>query len=148
MGALVDYAKSELALLSDGSDVQNAMDKHILKIVEVFEEEGHTGFTAGYAINLLKKLLEFKPVTPLTGRDEEWNEVGTGVWQNRRCSNIFKENDGLGAYEVDGIIFSDNGGETWFTKGGKASRRYISFPYTPIPPTKVYEPPCEGCKVG
>ena len=98
----------------------------ILELLEVFDNQGHSGFTAPYVIGTFEKLAMFKPLTPLTGEDDEWNELRPGYFQNKRYSAVFK--DETGAYNVEGKIFSDDGGETWFTSGN--SRVYIDFPYT------------------
>ncbi len=109
MSNLVDYAKRELDILNLGNDDRTGegmdfhMRDHILRMVEMFAEEGHSGFSASYALSILKRVLAYKPITPLTGADDEWNEVGDGVFQNRRASNVFKENDQ--AYWMDGIVF-------------------------------------------
>jgi hypothetical protein len=65
----------------------------------------------------------FKPVSPLTGEDDEWNEIEPGLFQNKRYSAVFKRKDGT-AYNVEGKIFTDDG-EVWFTN--KDSRVYITF---------------------
>ena len=138
--SLVSYAKSELARINTDNDPeQNVMDKHILRMVEEFANEGHTGFTAGYAIGILERLLRFLPLTPLTGEDDEWNNVGTEkgeeLFQNKRCSAVFKRGD-RPAFHLYGKKFSDDGGETWYTS--RESRVEITFPYTvPTSPERV-----------
>lgn len=137
--SFIEYAESELArigLTADSEDEMNlAMREHILRMVRVFSQEGHSGFSAGYAISCLEKLLRFEPLSPLTGEDDEWMEVGQGTFQNKRCSRVFKEDDG--AYDIDGIVFWEwytdpETGEkhkTYFTC--KDSRVPVQFPYTP-----------------
>jgi hypothetical protein len=72
-------------------EMQEAICKHILKLLEVFDGEGHSGSTAPYTINLFSKLAAFEPVVPITGEDWEWNEVEGGVYQNKRCGHVFKQ---------------------------------------------------------
>lgn len=126
--ALVEFAKSELARIdADGADeMQNHMNEHILKMVQVFADEGHSGFSASYAVAVLEKLLRFEPLSPLTGADDEWNEVGEGVFQNRRCSHVFLE-DGQ-AYDIEGKIFREPSGVCFTSRD---SRVPVAFPYTP-----------------
>lgn len=124
-------------------EMQEAICNHVLKLLEVFSDEGHSGSSAPYAINVFKTLAMFEPLVPLTGEDWEWNEVHDGVFQNKRCSHVFKQADRFDgqAYDIDGIIFYD-----WYTdEDGNKSKSYftgrdscvpITFPYTP---TKEYK---------
>ena len=123
-------------------EMQELICKHVLKLLEVFNGEGHSGSSAPYAINLFEKLAKFEPVAPLTGEDWEWTDVSeyggrdNGIlYQNKRCGHVFKDNDG--AYDMDGIIFWE-----WFTDKetgekfksyftSRESRVPVTFPYTP-----------------
>ena len=123
-------------------EMQELICKHVLKLLEVFDEEGHSGSSAPYAINLFEKLAKFEPVAPLTGEDWEWTNVSeyggrnNGIlYQNKRCGHVFKDDDG--AYDMDGVIFWE-----WFTDKetgekfksyftGRESRVPVTFPYTP-----------------
>jgi len=128
-------------------EMQEAICNHVLELIKVFSDEGHSGSTAPYTIDLFKKLAMFEPIVPLTGEDWEWTEIaremsgsnnGT-VYQNKRCGRVFKDDDG--AYDIDGKVFYN-----WYTnENGKRFKSYytsrdsrvpVSFPYTP---TTVYE---------
>jgi hypothetical protein len=131
---LIEHAKTELdyiGMTENSPDEMNVMmRKHLLHMVEEFAKEGHSGFSSSYAINALTKLFRYEPLSPLTGDDDEWEEVGTRyggepLYQNKRCSRIFK--DDSGTYDIDGKVFIDKHGA--FTN--KDSRVYITFPYTP-----------------
>src|SRR5262245_9190207 len=128
--SLLSHAEHELKLLSDGEpdEVQVAMNKHILEMVKLFAEEGHSGFSASYAVGILEKLLRFEPLKPLTGEDDEWAEIEAGnTWQNRRCSHVFKGADGRG-YDINGRIFREPNGCCYTSRD---SCVFIEFPYTP-----------------
>ncbi len=132
-------------LNDDGSfkdEMQETICTHVMKLLEVFSEEGHSGSSAPYAVNLFEKLALFEPLVPLTGEDWEWNDVGNGTLQNNRCSHVFKQAnrfDGQ-AYDIDAVIFYD-----WYTdENGEQHKSYftsrdsckpITFPYTP---SRVY----------
>lgn len=150
--SLLSYAENELDIIGmkeDSPDEMNAMmRKHILHMVKEFSDEGHSGFSGRYALNVLTKLLDFKPLTPLTGEDSEWNLVGDGHWQNKRCSSVFKNVDGS-CHDIDGKVFwewavsYDDDGKP----NGKAHKSYyhgsgcstpVTFPYTP-PKEPIYE---------
>lgn len=138
MGNLLNHAKKELELIggAEKDEMQEMMNRQLLQIVEVFESHGHSGFSASYAINVLNRLLQYKPLKPLTGEDEEWNEVGNGMFQNSRHSEVFKEGKDGQPYWGMGKIFSDDGGETWWT--GNGSKVDIAFPFVvPDKPEKV-----------
>lgn len=140
--SLVKFAEHELDLigLTDEDEMNAAMRKHIIHIVNEFAIEGHSGFSAAYAISILEKLLRFEPLTPLTGDDSEWEDVsemndGIHLLQNKRCSRIFK--DESGSYDTEGIVFY-----TWFMDEdgnpqkqhftNSESKVYVNFPYTPV----------------
>lgn len=137
------FAERELDLLGlfeHSPDPMNVdMRRHILHMIDEFSAEGHSGFSAAYAISILEKLLRFEPVTPLSGEDWEWVDVaeqnGSTLWQNSRCSRVFK--DSTGAYDIEGKVFWE-----WYTDpetGEKYKSHYtsidsrvpVTFPYTP-----------------
>ena len=134
--SLIAYAERELALIGkDEEGLQDRINQDILEIVKAFGAQGHSGFSASYALGILDRLLRFKPITPLTGEADEWHEVRTGCLQNKRCSSVFME-DGK-AHDIDGITVSDDGGITWFHSG--RFRKEVTFPYRPpTHPEKVY----------
>jgi len=105
--------------------------ENIFELLEVFGKQGHSGSSAPYCINYFRKLAAFEPLCPLTGEDNEWNDVSefgyTGTLQNKRCSTVFK-NAADGAYDIQGKIFRDPNGCCWT---GKDSHVPVEFPYTP-----------------
>ena len=127
MGNLVDHAKKELAFLKTGDEMNDAMYDHLIHMVSEFEKEGHSGFSANYAIAHLEKLLRFEPIGPLTGESHEWNHVAENLWQNNRCSRVFMDDEG-NAWDIEGRVFIEPNG-TAFTSGD--SHIPVTFPYTP-----------------
>jgi hypothetical protein len=128
--SLKEHAEREFAALGWDSTEEGPnkwMRENILELLETFSKQGHSGSSAPYAIGLFEKLARFEPLGPITGADSEWVEVGEGIWQNARCSHVFKGADGR-AYDIDGRIFREPDGSC-FTSGD--SRVYIEFPYTP-----------------
>ena len=141
---MIDYAKQELDLIGmvDGEDEMNsAMRNHIIHMVEEFSKEGHSGYSASYALGILQKILAYEPLSPLTGEDSEWTDVsGYGVpptYQNKRCSRVFKDSKDGQAYDINGIVWyewycdtpqSENY-KSYFTNS--ESKVYVEFPYTP-----------------
>lgn len=138
MSSLVDYAKDELkriGMIDSGEAYNDIVTKAILDLIELFASQGHTGFSAPYVINTFCRLAMFKPLSPLTGEDDEWNDVGNGCLQNKRYSAVFKDKDGT-AYNIEGKVFTDDG-ESWYTC--KDSMVNVTFPYTvPDHPEYLY----------
>ena len=151
--SLVSYAEQELDRIgmTDDGDMNGIMRKHLLHMVKEFADEGHSGFSANYALQCLKRLLNFKPLSPLTGEDDEWSEVtqisGYPHFQNKRCGSVFKNGKDGESYDIDGIVFWE-----WFTDKetgeqhksyytSKESRVPVEFPYEiPDTPRYVYKP--------
>lgn len=159
MSNLLSHAKHELDLIGmteDSPDEMNRMmRKHVLHMMQEFANEGHSGFSAGYAISILSKLFDFKPLSPLTGADDEWSDVRDygpiPHWQNKRRSSVFKDADGS-VYDIDGKVFwewsrrpydEDEEGypgesvyKSYYTC--RESRVPVTFPYT-VPDKPIYE---------
>jgi hypothetical protein len=112
-------------------DPNKWIQENVLELLEVFEKQGHSGFSAGYCREVFMKLAAFQPLAPLSGKDDEWVDVssysGQPMWQNNRCSHVFKEADGR-PYDMDGRIFREPDGGCYTNRD---SRVYIEFPYTP-----------------
>ena len=108
-------------------DMQQLMCEQVIELLKLFSSHGHSGFSANYAINLFTKLAKFEPIVPLTGEDSEWNEVGDGMWQNNRCSHVFKDSSGY-TYDIQGKVFTDSNGCSYTSKD---SHTKVVFPYTP-----------------
>lgn len=133
MSNLVAHAKDELeraGLFREDSDYGGMLGDAVLKMVQQFADEGHSGFSAGMAVSLFERLARFEPLTPLTGADDEWTECeelnDKPMYQNKRCPHVFKEGDH--AYDIEGRIFREPNG-VCFTSND--SRVPVTFPYTP-----------------
>lgn len=132
-------------------EMQEAICNHVIKLLEVFSDEGHSGSSAPYAINLFTRLAKFEPIAPLTGEDWEWVETSRGVLQNKRASHVFKDIETGEAYDIDGKVFWEWSGtkeepyKSYYTC--RESRVPVTFPYkVPEKPEYVYrysdaEPP-------
>jgi len=138
--SLLEFAKTELDLIGmdedNSNDMNRAMRNHILHMVTEFSEEGHSGFSASYALGLLMKLFDYKPLSPLTGDDSEWVEHDNDLFQNKRYSAVFKTGKTGKPYDINGRVFY----ETYLDEDGTLRKSYftsgdsvvdIEFPYTP-----------------
>lgn len=81
MNNLLNYAKNELdlhALLVPDS-VITPFKKEILALCETFGDSGQSGGSAPFVVSALTKtinnLLSYKPLNPITGNNEEWNDI-------------------------------------------------------------------------
>lgn len=89
------------------------------KILNLFFDEWDSGGAVAVMQPVLMKLIAGKPISPLMGTDDEWVEVTSGVFQNKRCSSVFKDPrfyDGKLAYDID---------------NPNNPRGAITFPYQP-----------------
>tara|TARA_R110001592_G_scaffold151978_1_gene379125 strand:- start:1693 stop:2313 length:621 start_codon:yes stop_codon:yes gene_type:complete len=113
---------------------------HVL--CESFSKENHSGgaasMAAGVIASTIKAILGFQILSPLTGEEDEWNDItemndGNKLWQNNRDSAVFKDIDGK-CYYVNSIVWKGN--EPWDTftgsmKGYRSANYIKSFPFMP-----------------
>lgn len=145
MTKLIKHAKRELALITEEGDEQQ--DKMNALILSILLKYGYDAFYQGsseYVRNAIERLTQYKPLSPLTGEDDEWKECigngkGTRTFQNLRCPSVFREVDKeggvLGVFDVGSARKSDDGGITWYFDADCAED--VTFPY--VPPTKPRE---------
>lgn len=155
--SLSDWAEREVSLACKKEDGYGiGCYKSALKAFRSLCDDGHSGCSIGFTKAILDRLIDGKPLTPITDNPEEWNECcdfdrdGKAVYQNARMPALFKYvyADGTVDYhDVDRTILievEDNGTETsWHS--GLASRLVneicgpITLPYIPTDtPYKVY----------
>lgn len=138
-GNLMRHAREELRIAGffDGGEdakMDAEMAKCVLAIIKTFSGQGHSGFSAGTCTSIVEKLMRFDPLMPLTGEDSEWARVGEDLYQNRRCSHVFKDEDG--AYDLNDVVWKARAGccYTTFTR-----RTPVVFPYTPTTEYRTIE---------
>jgi hypothetical protein len=122
------YAKRELDILSKShTDPENRpliefFTPEIIALCAKFNRSGQSGGSAPYTATAisqaLKKLLLFEPICPITGIDEEWNDItrinnDIPMFQNNRDSRIFKDGKDGKPYFIDAIIKKTQTGDTW-----------------------------------
>jgi hypothetical protein len=118
----------------------------ILALVDKFGESGQSGgsapYTAGAIAHAVKKLCLNDPICDVVGTDEEWVDVSEGMgkkmYQNNRCTGLFKDKDGV-SY-IDAIVFQGDitggftGNGSVSLKNGKkigSSQKIKGFPFKP-----------------
>lgn len=152
--SLVSFAKREFDLdRDDSNEYAKLIEKAVMELLEVFENQNHSGLSASITLQLFNRLGQYLPISPLTGKDDEWNIIETSAskevknafissYRNKRCGTVYRDivwrEDGAPnyistlsdtSYNIEGKIFSDNNGKSWYTC--KDSRVDITFPYIP-----------------
>ena len=153
-----NFAKRELDILvaqhkdPDNRPIIEPFIPEILALCEKFGNNGDSGssapYTAGAIACALEKLLLQKPICPILGIEEEWMEIGDHeegkpIFQNTRCSALFKIGIDGRPYYLDAVIFveSIDGSPNYFTANNtvqlrngkklKSALQIKSFPFTP-----------------
>jgi len=108
------YAKSEFALVPNCDARHQKIHECILDLIRTYASFDNTDGLRLYILKSLHRLFEDKPLTPLTGDDNEWCAVNaSGEEQNKRCKFVFRRNGE--AYWTEARVFSDDDGKTWYT---------------------------------
>jgi hypothetical protein len=122
-----NIAKRELDILkaTTPNAIITPFAKEILALCEAFGKSGQSGGTAPYTASAIsqavKKLMLQEPICDVTGHESEWVDVsemsdGEILWQNSRCSGLFKYPDGKLSC-IDAIVWK--GEEDWDTFTGR-----------------------------
>ncbi len=105
----VAFAREELrraGMFDEDADYGGLLGRSVLDTIRVFCSAGHSGCSAGIALQLLDRLLRHKPLTPLTADPAEWldcSEMTDGpLWQSRRSPSCFSLDGGATWYDQDG----------------------------------------------
>lgn len=89
-----------------------------LKALKVLAKEGHSGSSIRFTRNILNRLIEWKPLSPIEDTPDMWKyshmnkETREIVYQNRRMSSLFKTvySDGRIVYnDIDRVVCRDIG---------------------------------------
>jgi hypothetical protein len=131
---LLTHAKNELriaGLFDADSDYEGGIAEAVMALVEVFDQQGHSGGSAPYVADIFKRLASFEPLTPITGSDAEWGEPkktedGQTYFQNSRCSALFKDGKDGRPYYIHGIVKRDQNGGYWSGRAWLSEEDYKS----------------------
>lgn len=153
MSKLKQFAEEEFnILIKNGGSVIVQFMPEILALIEKIGNSGQSGGSMPYVssavADTVQKLCMFEPITPIYGTDDEWIDVSDmadePMWQNRRCSALFKDIEGQVSY-VDALVkcteTSHWNGSFWLNKQDYLSgdvdlkiscKQYIrGFPFVP-----------------
>lgn len=105
--SLVNYAKAELraaGMFDADADYNGEIAPRVVALMETLAAYGHSEGSLAHTLVVINRLAAFKPLSPLTGADDEWIEVASEdnhpLFQNKRCSTVFKKN-GV-AWDIEG----------------------------------------------
>ena len=146
-----NYAKRELDILAATvpDSIVTPFAKEILALCEAFGNSGQSGcsapFTASAILHAVKKLLLHEPICDVTGHESEWVDVidaygGSIMYQNNRCSALFKDGIESKAHYLNAIVWK--GVEDHDTFTGRVyiddknfeligSSQFVKFPFKP-----------------
>lgn len=113
--SIISQAEAELKRINFGDEDSAVM----VDILKKFFGQWNSGGAVWAVAPVLQRLIAGKCLSPLTGDADEWNEVGDGIYQNKRASTVFKDprfHEGKLAYDLDNPA---------------GSREAIAFPYWP-----------------
>lgn len=124
-----------------------------LRAFETLIGDGHSGMSIGITKNILMRLIDGKPLSPIEDTPDVWNDIssygpekGVTTYQSNRMSALFKDvyDDGKIEYKnVDQYYCVDIKNNSTFNGGvaGRIVREMfpITMPYWPTQPIKVYQ---------
>lgn len=119
-----------------------------LKAYMSLMDDEHSGMSFGFTKNILIRLMEGKPLTPIEDTPEVWNDVSWNddetVYQCRRMGGLFKhvQKDGTVTYsDVNRVVCRNKDDDIFYTSGDATrlvDKLYpITMPY--YPPSGRYE---------
>ena len=121
--SMLDWAKKEIEIAckkenpdrKEGEwDYGCACYKSALKAFESLMEDGHSGTSIGFTKQILNRLIDGKPLTPIEDTEDVWNFCWSikdyKTYQCKRMSSLFKKvySDGTVKYnDVDRVVVID-----------------------------------------
>lgn len=124
-----------------------------LKAYKSLMEDGHSGFSIGLTKQILVRLIEGKPLTPIEDTDDIWNDVSRyspkdkyATYQCKRMSSLFKyiyDNGTVKYRDIDSCYCVNNDNPNIAYHSSLVQRLMddmfpITMPYWPSKPIKVY----------
>ena len=159
MSNMLDWAKREVEIACEKEnpnrkkgefDYGCACYVSALKAFESLTEDGHSGYSIGITKNILNRLIDGMPLTPIEDTDDIWNmnenNNGERVYQCSRMSALFKtvHSDGSVDYSSNDHCYCIDINNPKITYYSGLVKRIIhkmfpiAMPYMPGKPIKVY----------
>lgn len=83
---VLGFARREFEIAGLEPDVRDVLEG----LLSVLSEHFPSGFAAGYISMLFSRLVEFLPLTALTGEDSEWEKIDDEFEVNVRCPSLMR----------------------------------------------------------
>lgn len=156
---MTDWAKQEVEIACTQACKEGEEDcgyfrsccESALKAHKSLMEDGHSGFSIGMTKQILIRLIEGRPLTPIDDTDDVWKEVPMGAkdylsYQCKRMSSLFKHvyDDGTVKYsDTDSYYCVDVSNPSSTYSSGLVRKIVeemfpITMPYYPGKPIAVY----------
>lgn len=90
-------------------DIDKWFQEGTLKLLNIF----NSGYKDNIVIDYFCKLGKFDPISPIMCTEDEWNEVGDDIYQNNRCSALFKNSKNEEPHYLDAIVWKNQNGNTY-----------------------------------
>lgn len=151
--SMLEWAKNEIAIASKrerGDKPEDAWDygcscyDSALRAYESLLGDGHSGMSIGFTKDILNRLIDGKPLTPIKDVEDEWeykymDSDDVEIYQCKRMSSLFKKvaHDGIVTYsDADRCYCTSNKNPHLSWHNGFVTSIYnekypITFPYMP-----------------
>lgn len=140
---VINYSRKEMflaGLYDPDSDFKGQLPKCVEAIIGVVGTAS-VNQKKHQLLHILERLTKYKPLMPLTGSEDEWDEAGIDrdgftYFQNKRLKTVFKDHEDQ-SYDVEGYVFEyPDGLKKW--GGDRKDMKKVIFPYfAPLEPEIV-----------
>ena len=128
--------------IADDTEYARMVHDSVMSLILLLSYQGHSGLSHSFVMREFRRLADFKPLFPIEWDPNDWNLIsedvyGKKTYQNKTCSAVFcYDLDPNTAHYIEGKIFSDDGGRSWYTNCH--SHIPIKFPFmVPDKPERV-----------
>lgn len=144
MSDMRTWARREVEIVSKEENAYvAACCQSALKAFESICEDGHSGMSISCTKNILVRLIEGKPLTPITEENADWVKIANTEYQSRRMSSLFKtiKSDGSIEYrDINRVVGTYKDSNICFYNGCICRVIDELYPITlPYYPTKGYK---------